>query len=360
MKIAVAMSGGIDSSMAAALLQEQGHEITGITAVLTSVPGKGHGDMQALAHVALSREIASRRGFSHHTVDLRDEFLGRVVRPFCDSYCDGRTPNPCVECNAVIKFGRILDLARSLGCDMIATGHYVRRKETAGERFFLSMGRDTIKDQSYFLYRLTQDQLRRAIFPLGDYTKDEIRTMAGERALRCRDNPESQDICFIPDGNYGAFIESMARRLPEPGGEILPGGEIVDSGGRVIGRHRGIHRYTVGQRRGLGIASSSPLYVTSIDAESNRITAGPRGELLTRCITVAGISRMKALALDGLRVMVKTRSTQPPAPAGLAESGESIIVEFHEPQFGISPGQSAVFYDDDSDLLGGGYIEKRG
>ncbi|MBN1534632.1 MAG: tRNA 2-thiouridine(34) synthase MnmA [Spirochaetes bacterium] len=363
MKIAVAMSGGIDSSMAALLLQEEGYDIMGITAVLNDAAGNAGGDVQALPHVVLSREIAVRHGFSHHTVDLRDEFLADVVRPFCCAYLAGTTPNPCVECNAAIKFGRLLEIARSLGCDSIATGHYVRRRED-GERIFLSMGLDRSKDQSYFLYRLTQEQLRHAAFPLGEHRKSEIRIMARQRALRCRDNPESQDICFLPDGDYGAFVESMAG-AHGASGEVFPGGilpsspgEILDGRGRVIGRHRGIHRYTIGQRRGLGIAAPRPLYVKAIDPLRNSITAGTRDELLTDRITVTGVCRMKALSLDGTMAMVKTRSTQPPAPARLTESGESVIVEFTEAQFGISPGQSAVFYDGESDLLGGGYIER--
>ncbi len=349
MKIAIAMSGGIDSSMAAVLLKEQGHEVIGITAVLTG-DQPSHGGPLSSDAATDAKETADALGFRHHTIDLREDFSGFVIQPFCEAYRSGSTPNPCVECNVMIKFGKLMEASKALGCDKIATGHYVRLKPGTGGRLYLSMNRDRSKDQSYFLYRLSQEQLKNAVFPLGEYTKDEVRNLAARHNLAKRERPESQEICFIPDNDYPAFI---AARACAPVME----GEIVDGAGRVRGTHRGIHRYTIGQRRGLGISSDRPLYVTGIDAPRNRIIVGGREELAVSAIILSGLALMKAGDLRGVRALVKTRSTQPPVWSLIRESGGEIIAVFDDPQYGVSPGQSAVFYDEDRDLLGGGYIE---
>lgn len=253
MKIAIAMSGGVDSSMAALLLKEAGHDITGITAELSAgIIARHYGPAAASSAVASARSLAEDHGFPLHVVNLEDDFTSLIVEPFCAEYLRGATPNPCVSCNALIKFGRLLDRARALGCEAIATGHYALIRQSDTGRYYVARGRETAKDQSYFLYRLSQESMKRIIFPLGGFTKDEVLRMAVERRLPVAERPESQEICFIPDNRYDEFIERAAGRAPAPG-------DIVDTGGAVIGRHRGIHRYTIGQRRGLGIAAPRPL-----------------------------------------------------------------------------------------------------
>ena len=274
-----------------------------------------------------------------------------VVGPFCDEYLRGRTPNPCVRCNALVKFDLLLRHARSLECEKIATGHYATIGISGTGRYYVARGKETAKDQSYFLYRLSQESLRDILFPLGGLTKHDVRDMARTRGLPVAGRPESQEICFIPDDRYADFIERCSAAPPGPG-------DIVDRSGTVIGRHRGIHRYTIGQRRGLGIASPRPLYVIAIDARSNRVIAGPREDLDSAALLAADIRYMKETDLQGRRVLAKTRSTQPPVEAVLSVSGEEITVVFTAPQAGISPGQSVVFYNDGMEVLGGGTIER--
>ncbi|HOT44737.1 MAG TPA: tRNA 2-thiouridine(34) synthase MnmA [Spirochaetota bacterium] len=350
MKIAVAMSGGLDSSMAALLLKEAGHEIIGITAELSAgIIARHYGTPAAPGAVESARAVADAHGIPLHVVNLEDDFQSLIVEPFCNEYLRGATPNPCVRCNALIKFGRLLDRARSLGCEAIATGHYALIRHSAAGRYYVARGKETAKDQSYFLYRITQESLESIMFPLGGFTKEEVRRMALERRLPVAERPESQEICFIPDNRYDEFIGRAAGRVPEPG-------DIVDTGGAVIGRHRGIHRYTIGQRRGLAIAAPRPLYVVHIDADRNAIVAGYREDLETTSLFAGAIHFMKETALDGKRALVKTRSTQPPVPALLVEESGGVTVRFDEPQIGISPGQAAVFYNDEIEVLGGGTI----
>jgi tRNA-specific 2-thiouridylase len=352
MKIAVAMSGGVDSSMAAILLKEAGHEVTGITAELSAALIARHfGISSGSTNADSARRIADSFGFSHRTVNFEEDFYSLVVSPFCREYLSGKTPNPCVRCNPMIKFGRLLQYARSLYCEKIATGHYARIQKSGSGRYYIARSAETAKDQSYFLFMLSQESMKDIIFPLGDYTKARVLAMAEERALAVAKRPESQEICFIPDNRYADFIERAAENAPGPG-------DIMDTGGTVIGRHRGIYAYTIGQRRGLGIASSRPLDVVGIDAEHNRIIAGHREELETGALFATDIHYMKETNLDGLSVLVKTRSTQMPVPALLKEEPGGILALFEEPQIGISPGQAAVFYNDDMDLLGGGIIER--
>ncbi len=350
MKIAVAMSGGLDSSMAALILKDAGHEITGITAELSAgLIARHYGTSAASGTVESARTMADAHGFPLHVVNLEDVFLKDVVEPFCAEYLRGATPNPCVRCNAIIKFGRLLQFARTIGCEAIATGHYAMIRKSENGRYFVARGREIAKDQSYFLFRLTQESMKDIVFPLGGFTKEEVRLMAAERRLPAAERPESQEICFIPDNRYDQFIERASGNVPGPG-------DIVDAVGAVIGRHGGIHRYTIGQRRGLGIAAPRPLYVVRIDAARNIIVAGYREDLEVGSLFADSIHYMKETGLDGRRVLVKTRSTQVPIPARLAEEAGGVTVLFDERQIGISPGQAAVFYNDEMEVLAGGTI----
>src|SRR6478736_1686436 len=283
MKIAVAMSGGVDSSAAAAILKEQGHELVGFTMQLwnqrrgISVDENGEplpSRCCSLDDVYDARRVAEELGFPFYVLNLEKEFERDVVQPFVNSYLNGETPIPCVACNSRLKFASLDKLAVSLGCEKVATGHYARVEfDESTQRYRLLRGRDPQKDQSYFLWELSQDQLSRAMFPLGELSKPEVREVAREHALAVAEKSESQEICFVPDGNYAGFIDRYLEAENE--GELLPGdGEIVDAAGAVVGRHTGIHRYTIGQRRGIGIARPQPLYVINIDAEKNQIVVG--------------------------------------------------------------------------------------
>ncbi|MCP4131462.1 MAG: tRNA 2-thiouridine(34) synthase MnmA [bacterium] len=348
MKTAVAMSGGIDSSTAIVLLKEMGHEVVGITARFFPGPASEQSITDAKA-------IADQLHIPHYIVTAEDDFAEQVVDPFCRAYLRGRTPNPCVMCNPKIKFKTLIEYARSLGCEKVATGHYSNIRQTDSGRFYISRGPDPAKDQTYFLFRLSQETLANILFPLGGYVKEKIREIAVKHNLVVADKAESQEICFIPDDDYAGFIENRTGTVPPPG-------DIVDAEGTVLGQHKGIHKYTIGQRRGLGISAPYPLYVVEIDAGQNRIIAGYKDELNKTGVLVNDITYMKATSLDKLDVYVKTRSTQRPVKARIEEQNEAGSVEiaatFEEAQTGISPGQAAVFYNEDGDVLGGGTIDK--
>ena len=368
MKIAVAMSGGVDSSAAAAILKEQGHELVGFTMQLwnqrrgINVDENGEplpSRCCSLDDVYDARRVAEELGVPFYVLNLEKDFERDVVQPFVDSYLNGETPIPCVSCNSRLKFASLDRLAASLGCEKVATGHYARVDfdEQAG-RYRLLRGRNLQKDQSYFLWELTQDQLSRAWFPLGEMSKPEVRDVAREHSLAVAEKSESQEICFVPDGNYAGFIdrylesENAAARLP---GE----GEIVSAAGGVVGHHTGIHRYTIGQRRGIGIASERPLYVIDIDAPHNRVVVGDQEDLLANEF-VAG--RVNWIAFDNptapVNAEVRVRYRHEPAPATITplEGGRARVV-FDEPQRAITPGQATVFYRGD-EVLGGGWILK--
>jgi tRNA-specific 2-thiouridylase len=368
MKIAVAMSGGVDSSAAAALLKEQGHELVGFTMQLwnqrrgISVDENGEplpSRCCSLDDVYDARRVAEELGFPFYVLNLEKEFERDVVQPFVNSYLDGETPIPCVACNSRLKFASLDKLAASLGCEKVATGHYARVEfDEATNRYRLLRGRDPQKDQSYFLWELTQDQLSRSLFPLGELSKSDARQAARQSHLAVAEKKESQEICFVPDGDYAGFIDRYLGAEQQT--DRLPGsGEIVTTTGAVLGNHSGIHRYTVGQRRGLGISDARPLYVLKVDSQTNRVTVGYDDELLSDDFTAAGVNW---IALDNptetVRAEVRVRYRHTAAPATITPiSSGRVRVNFDEPQRAITPGQATVFYRGD-EVLGGGWIVK--
>jgi tRNA-specific 2-thiouridylase len=369
MKLAVAMSGGVDSSAAAAILKEQGHDLVGFTMQLWNqrrgISVDENGDPLpsrccSLDDVYDARRVAEELGFPFYVLNLEREFERDVVQPFVTSYLDGETPIPCVSCNSRLKFASLDKLAASLGCDKVATGHYARVVfDQTADRYRLFRGRNLDKDQSYFLWELTQEQLSRALFPLGEMSKPEVREVAREHALAVAEKSESQEICFVPDGDYAGFID---RYLAAEGqAERLPGaGEIVDANGTVVGRHAGVHRYTVGQRRGLGIANPLPLYVTSIDANRNRVVVGQPADLLSSEFTAAGVNWVAfAPPAEPVPAEVRVRYRHTPAAATITPlANNRVRVSFAEPQRAITPGQATVFYRGD-EVIGGGWITKK-
>ncbi|HZJ85369.1 MAG TPA: tRNA 2-thiouridine(34) synthase MnmA [Syntrophomonadaceae bacterium] len=336
MKIAVLMSGGVDSSVAAILLREQGYEVWGITMINWNVD---------IGHTA--RAVADYIGIEHKIIDMKKEFDDRVINYFCSTYEKGHTPNPCVACNKAIKFGALLDYALNNGADMIATGHYIRREFKAGKnRYLLKKALDTSKDQSYFLYGLTQKQLAHSIFPLGDLKKTEVRELAEKNNLPVAKSKDSQEICFI-EKDYRDFILERVDYQP---------GQVIDTAGNVLGKHKGLPFYTIGQRRGLGISAGKPVYVIDLDMETNQLVLGGpeelmRGSLFTRENNFIHIPELE----EAMEVEVKIRYKANPAQARIYPQGDLVKVEFTEPQRAITRGQSAVFYLGDY-LLGGGII----
>jgi tRNA-uridine 2-sulfurtransferase len=368
MKVAVAMSGGVDSSAAAAILKEQGHELVGFTMQLWNqrrgISVDENGDPLpsrccSLDDVYDARRVAEELGFPFYVLNLEKEFERDVVQPFVSSYLNGETPIPCVACNSRLKFASLDKLATSLGCEKVATGHYARVEfDETKNRYRLLRGKDPQKDQSYFLWELTQDQLSRAMFPLGELSKPDARDAARRNDLAVAEKKESQEICFVPDGDYAGFIDRYLEAEQQTA--RLPGaGEIVTANGEVIGAHTGIHRYTIGQRRGIGIADARPLYVLNVDSEANRIVVGYEDELLSDSFTAAGVNWIAFADPDTpVQAEVRVRYRHTPAPATITPLGNSRVrVKFAEPQRAITPGQATVFYRGD-EVIGGGWIVK--
>ncbi|HKP47214.1 MAG TPA: tRNA 2-thiouridine(34) synthase MnmA [Pyrinomonadaceae bacterium] len=366
MKIAVAMSGGVDSSAAAALLKDQGHELVGFTMQLwdqrRGINTDANGEPLpsrccSLDDVYDARRVAEELGIPFYVLNLEKDFEREVVQPFVSSYLNGETPIPCVACNSRLKFASLDRLAASLGCDKVATGHYARVEyDAASNRYRLFRGRNRQKDQSYFLWELTQDQLSRAMFPLGEMSKADVRDIAREHGMAVAEKAESQEICFVPDGNYAGFIDRYLAATEAE--DRLPGdGEIVNSSGNVIGKHSGIHRYTVGQRRGIGISNAKPLYVISVDAEKNRVVVGRDDELGGASFVAAGVNWIAFdTPAEEVRADVRVRYRHAPTPATIkALENNRALVSFDTPQRAITPGQATVFYREE-EVVGGGWI----
>ena len=344
-KVMTAMSGGVDSSAAALLLMQQGYDICGVTLSLFE------SDQVQDTAGRDAAEVCAALGIEHHIIDMKAQFKRDVIDRFAAGYKSGETPNPCVECNRNIKFSGVLYIAEKLGFDMIATGHYVIREyDDAAKRYILRRAVDPQKDQSYVLYVLTQSQIEKTLFPLGGLSKSEIRAIAEAHNLSTAHKKESQDICFIPDGDYGKF-------LTEKLGVISPGGSFVDVDGKPLGKHEGLIRYTLGQRRGLGVAADRRLFVLSKNMAENTITLGDEPLLFKSKMAVRDVNWVSvAQPAASIRAQVKARYRQSAQPAWIHPTEKGVVVEFDAPQRALTTGQAAVFYDGDV-MLGGGTID---
>jgi tRNA-specific 2-thiouridylase len=363
--VAVAMSGGVDSSTVAAVLLQQGRAIVGLTMQLWNqrrLPElQGEGPAQhrccSLDDVYDARRVAQHLNFPHYVVNFEDQFEQRVVRPFVQQYLAGRTPIACTNCNTDVKFEPLLLMARQIGAERLATGHYarIRRNEQTG-RYELLRARDDSKDQSYFLWGLTQEQLSLSEFPLGELIKEEVRARAREVKLPVAEKPESMELCFVPNGNYVQFIQAYSREVGKPISDAE--GDIVTEDGTVLGRHTGVHNYTIGQRKGLGFATGKPVYVLAIDPEKNRVIVGEDDSLRTTSFEIENMNWISiAEPTAPLRAQVKIRHKHDPAPATVeALPGNRARITFDSPQRAITPGQAAAIYSGDV-VLAGGWIK---
>ena len=335
-RVVVAMSGGVDSSVAAAILRDEGYHVTGVTMWLQS-------ESQA---VERAQGVAEKLGIPHHVADFRDIFSDRVITDFCSQYSRGRTPNPCVKCNRYIKFDALFNWAMEMGAEFMATGHHARVLSSM-DGFRLLKGIDPAKDQSYFLYTLGQRQLGHLLLPIGNFHKQEVRGMAAELGLPITSSQESQDICFISDGDYRSFITGRVQLEP---------GDIVDTEYNLLGRHKGLALYTVGQRQGLGLATASRRYVLRIDAGTNRLVVGTEDQLLSSRLVAVELNWVSGKAPKGSGIKAKIRYKSPEVSVELQIKGDTAEVCFGQPQRAVTPGQAVVFYQGDT-VIGGGVIE---
>jgi tRNA-uridine 2-sulfurtransferase len=351
-RIVVAMSGGVDSSVAAALLAEQGQDVIGLSMQLYDQRGtETFGTCCTLDDLYDARRVAEAIGIPHYILNFERQFQETVISNFVREYAAGRTPLPCAHCNSDLKFATLLDRARGFGAEQVATGHYARVEQAADGRWLLRRSADPDKDQSYFLFSLTQDQLARASFPVGALTKAEVRGQARRLGLTVADKPDSQEICFVPDGDYASFV---ARKSPA----VARAGAIVDRQGEVLATHEGVHRFTVGQRKGLGVSSGSPLYVLKIEAESGQVTVGPRASLDRATLTASRVNWVATdapLAWRPAAAQIRHRHRAAPGRVRALEAGRAEFV-FETPQPAVTPGQAVVFYDGDL-VVGGGWID---
>jgi tRNA-uridine 2-sulfurtransferase len=363
--IAVAMSGGVDSSTVAAMLRAEGNNVIGLTMQLWNqrrlagqpgMPEAVQGRCCSLDDVYDARRVAETIGIPYYVVNHEERFEREVVQPFVQEYLSGRTPIPCSLCNNHLKFDQLLTVARQIGADMLATGHYARVEfDGVRGRWLLKRPADSSKDQTYFLFGLTQEQLSRTLFPLGDMSKPQVRDLARQHGLALAEKRDSQEICFVPGGDYKRFLDAyLAER-----GQALPdtAGELVTANGEVIGEHEGIHNFTVGQRKGLGVATGTPLYVIQIKGDARQVVVGGGEELYSQTLRARRVNLISIAELhEPMRVTVKIRHRHEPAPATIEKSGaDEIVLTFDDPQRAITPGQAAVFYDGDI-VVGGGWI----
>ena len=344
-KVVVAMSGGVDSSLTAALLKERGFEVIGITMRLSE-----ESQCCSLNEANDARQVAEFLNIPHYVVDFQEEFKMRIINYFIDEYLNGRTPNPCVECNKYIKFGKLFDFVDEIGADFLATGHYAQ-VNCVDDKYLLQKGLDLHKDQSYVLYNLTAKQLARIILPLGDKSKDETRKLAEQLNLPVAHKPDSQEICFIPNDDYKSFILQNVNKKAE----ALQPGEIVDVNGKILGYHKGTAFYTIGQRKGLGIAASEPLYVVNLDVNNHRVIVGGKNDVFTKTLTANNVHWIYPQTFP-LKATAKIRYGARVAECTINPNADDTFnVDFNEMQRAVTPGQSIVFYDDDI-VLGGGII----
>lgn len=348
--VAVAMSGGVDSSVAAALLKKQGHEVVGLTMCFNLAEHDGKKpSCCGLTGIEDARRVCQKLGIRHYLINLDKYFSRDVIRDFYQEYLNGRTPNPCVRCNQFIKFGILLKKALNLGAAFLATGHYARIVKSK-QGYLLKKAKDLKKDQSYFLYRLNQKQLKHIVFPLGNFTKPKVRDIAADFGLNVAEKQDSQEICFLPEGKLGDLIKAKGP------GNLKPG-KLVDKEGNILGVHKGIPFYTIGQRHGLGIAKGYPLYVTQINAKNNRITVGRRQDAYASEFMIKAGHFLNKPFKKKVEIKVRIRYNHQEDAAVVYPEKNKLKVIFKKPQFAITPGQAAVFYDRDT-VLGGGIIQK--
>lgn len=361
-RVVVAMSGGVDSSVVAGLLKDEGYEVIGVTLQLYDHGAAVHraGSCCAGRDIDDARRVAETLGIPHYVLDYEERFRKAVIDPFAASYASGETPIPCVSCNQTVKFSDLLETARELGADALATGHYIRSRAGAGGAHrALYRPRDADRDQSYFLFATTQEQIDFLRFPLGDLPKAQVRAIAERMGLVVAAKQDSQDICFVPQGRYSDVIAKLKPDAAKPG-------DIVHIDGRVLGRHEGILHFTIGQRRGIGVAAGEPLYVIQLDAAQARVVVGPRAALEThrlalRDVNWLGDQPIDAAGPEGMEICAKVRSTRPPVPAVLVREAGATMVDLTEGETGVAPGQACVFYagdGEDARVLGGGFIAR--